>query len=1124
MLAFRTSSQEKQEFNLAGSPVSLRPVPIPRGHRSPVCLPEAPYFLLPPRNAAVHPGDKATFYVKVQGNPEPSVIFFHTGAQVDHYVHPYNLCRLGHGVHILTVVDVSPATAGRYTCEVTNSAGQVQMSFRLELKNQVGESAKHILRRYHSWGESHPRFVTKPCSVTAKEGERVEFKARITGRPPPSVSWLKDSMVLPSTSTIHSFFSSGFHLLQLGKVQRDDQGLYTCRLSSMAGEASASAQLTVTEANPCSILTHSCTSNEMYLQPSVQDQDSSAGGGSLGNGPTPGTVVSRSRTYPVQLATENKPGPAAELNPPRFTEPLKDCTVDEGCDIVLHGVLAGSQPFHISWLHNGEPVHFGTPSLDGVVVRLVVDDCLPEDAGAYTCVAENAAGKTSSSAAVCVRDYETICAIHNKKSVTPPLPNCILESKSWTFAHGPENNSTQQERKEQKTLRSFPVTHKKGITPKRRASSGTGLPVQLKDPPKQVEVRAGETARLQCCFSSSFPVAACWIHNKDQVVDGSRIWVENGDKHSTLVVAEAQASDVGSYIIVVRDRKGWVQHAVSLTVIDRPQPPASCPVISQISGSSLVLSWSGPCYDGGSAIVGYVVETKKEGPGEPGEWKELTGCCRSTSYRVRSGLEPLCEYSFRVRAYNAVGISRPSKESDIIKMDTEGKVQEEPQVYEDFVIDTTNKVTDHYTVLERLGMGKFGQVFQLVHKESGRVCAGKFYKGRRSMEREAARREIQLIKSLHHPKLVQCLGAYDSRSEIVMVMEYVAGGELFERIVDDNFEHTEPTSARYMQQILEGMRYIHQRNIVHLDLKPENVVCVDSSGTNIKIIDFGLASKLDPTTPLKIMQGTPEFVAPEVISFEPVELATDMWSVGVICYILLSGESPFQGNSESETLALVTAAELEFDEDFKEISDQARDFISNLVKKDVRRRLSCDEALAHPWMASFATANPRYTKTLPKEKMKKYLAKQKWKKTGKALLALKRLALLSSKVDGTSRPTSPGEDPGLTPEVEKALKSLEEKLLSQPYFSQPLMDQVVPRGSTVHLICNIQGYPDPEVEWLKEEESLKESSRLRVEYEEDGSCMLLLADAESGDSGLYTCRAANSQGEAHCSARLSVEG
>uniref|UniRef100_A0A3B4GX28 Myosin light chain kinase, smooth muscle-like n=1 Tax=Pundamilia nyererei TaxID=303518 RepID=A0A3B4GX28_9CICH len=277
-----------------------------------------------------------------------------------------------------------------------------------------------------------------------------------------------------------------------------------------------------------------------------------------------------------------------------------------------------------------------------------------------------------------------------------------------------------------------------------------------------------------------------------------------------------------------------------------------------------------------------------------------------------------------------------------------------------------------------ISRGKFGEVYRITQKETGQECAGKFYRARTMKERKAARKEIELMNKLHHPKLVQCLAAYDSRSEMVMVMEYIAGGELFERIVDENFEHTEPTSARYMQQILEGMQYVHKQNIIHLDLKPENIVCVDTTGTRIKIIDFGLATELEEGKSLMVMHGTPEFVAPEVIGYEPVGLETDMWSIGVICFILLSGESPFQGNSDAETLALVTAASYEFDpESFEDISDQAKDFISSLLQKD--RRLSCTEALAHSWMASFTPLNRRPTKSLNKEKMRHFLAKRKWK-------------------------------------------------------------------------------------------------------------------------------------------------
>lgn len=103
---------------------------------------------------------------------------------------------------------------------------------------------------------------------------------------------------------------------------------------------------------------------------------------------------------------------------------------------------------------------------------------------------------------------------------------------------------------------------------------------------------------------------------------------------------------------------------------DRPDPPASQPVVSQLSTKTLVLSWTGPSYDGGTAVLGYKVEVRPEGQDEPESWTELTTRCKSTSYHVRSGLEPLGLYRFRVRAYNSAGVSDPSKESGCVKMAT----------------------------------------------------------------------------------------------------------------------------------------------------------------------------------------------------------------------------------------------------------------------------------------------------------------------------------------------------------------------------------------------------------------------------------------------------------------------
>ncbi|MGH0153574.1 UNVERIFIED_CONTAM: hypothetical protein FKN15_034515 [Acipenser sinensis] len=785
--------------------------------------------------------------------------------------------------------------------------------------------------------------------------------------------------------------------------------------------------------------------------------------------------------------------------PPVFTQPLADCTVDEGSDIALQGVITGTQPIHISWLHNGETVQFGQPFFQGSEARLVVKECLPEDAGAYTCVAENRAGKTSSSAAVCVRDFETI-GMDRSIKIQVSAVDGITEQRgrskaSAALPQAPENSRV------------------RSGEPGR--SHITDSPLRLLDLQTQVEVRVGEQAELSCWFDARLPVAACWIHQKEKISDGPRTRVETSERRSRLLISDVRPDDSGCYTLLVRDCSGHAQHHITLTVIDRPQPPAGQPYISQVSSGSLTLSWSGPCYDGGSAVTRYRVEVRKEGLDSRGGWTDLTTSCSSTSYQVRTGLEPHAEYRFRVRASNVAGESEPSQESDTIRMDNVEEKHGEPQQYSQVSINTTQKVTDLYDQLERLGVGKFGQVFKLLHKETGQVSAGKFYKARTSKEKASARREIELMNSLHHPKLVQCQAAFENRSDIVMVMEYIAGGELFERIVDDNFEHTEPTSVCYMRQILEGVQYMHHKNIV----------CVNSTGSLIKIIDFGLASKLDPKTPLKVMHGTPEFVAPEVIAFEPVGLVTDMWSIGVICYILLSGESPFQGSNDSETLALVTAAQWEFEEEsFEAITDQAKDFIRNMLKKNMRQRLTCDQALAHPWMETVKTMDPRATKSLSKMKMKKFLARQKWQKTGKAVLALKRMSLLSNKQETATSHCPPVEkdELQLSPEEERALHSLEQQLRSEPRFLSPLQDLSKPEGSSACLQCHIQGYPDPEVLWFRGEEPLRESSCIKMEYEQDGSCSLLLSNTSPEDSGLYSCKATNSQGEAVCSARLTV--
>ncbi|XP_044152942.1 myosin light chain kinase, smooth muscle-like isoform X3 [Bufo gargarizans] len=359
---------------------------------------------------------------------------------------------------------------------------------------------------------------------------------------------------------------------------------------------------------------------------------------------------------------------------------------------------------------------------------------------------------------------------------------------------------------------------------------------------------------------------------------------------------------------------------------------------------------------------------------------------------------------------------------------------EEPVEYREVFMNTTDRVDDLYVKLEKLGMGKFGQVYKLQEKASGNIRAGKFSKGRLQKDIANARAEVELMNKLHHPRLVHCVAAFQEPGWVILVLEYIAGGELFERIVADDFEHTEITSIEYMSQILSGVGYMHQQSIVHLDLKPENIVCVSKINTKVKIIDFGLARKLEPGVPTKVLQGTAEFVAPEVIAYEPVGFTTDMWSLGVICYILLSGDSPFQGDNDTETLQNITSGTWEFDEETDAvISDSAKDFIRRLLQKNMKSRLTAEQAIGHPWIKDKAVSSP---KTLSKEKMKKFLARQKWQKTGKAVLALKRMAMLSHRSDSNSSPNTDDDS-----ESKKVFSFLQEQLQRPPIFSSLLKDQ-----------------------------------------------------------------------------------
>ncbi|KAF4086994.1 hypothetical protein AMELA_G00090510, partial [Ameiurus melas] len=785
---------------------------------------------------------------------------------------------------------------------------------------------------------------------------------------------------------------------------------------------------------------------------------------------------------------------------PLFTQKLRDVRVLDGERLHLHCQFSSESPATVTWSLDGKvikPSKFIIITNEGGLCSLTIDKALPEDEGQYVCRAESSAGNAECCCMVLVDDPSASSSTPaDKKSKKPSTPTTENEAR----------------------IKKPPPK----IPPKQ------GMPPQILQFPEDMKIRAGERVSLLCKFTGAPPINSTWLKFRKPIeYRTGDISIESTDSSSQLTIAHSQQEHCGCYTIEIRNSYGTRQAALNLTIVDKPDPPARIPAVTDIRKSSLTLSWYGPTYDGGSAVQSYKLEIWNS---VDKDWKGLASC-NSTSYNVQN-LLPDRKYKFRVRAGNIYGVGEPSAESVPVEVGVEEVAEEENKddvepsddesekqpEYKDVTIRTDVKVKDLYEVGDRIGSGKFGTVFKLVEKSTKKVWAGKFIKAYTAKEKENVRQEIKIMNDLHHSKLVQCVDAFEGKSDIVMVMEIVSGGELFERIIDEDFELTEREVIKYMLQIVDGVNFIHKKGIVHLDLKPENIMCVNKTGSKIKLIDFGLARRLENAGSLKVLFGTPEFVAPEVINYEAISYTTDMWSIGVICYILVSGLSPFMGDNENETLSNVTSATWDFeDEAFDEISDEAKDFISNLLKKDMKARLTCEQCFQHPWLKQ-DTKNME-AKKLSKERMKKYILRRRWQKTGHAVRAIGRLSSMAMMAGVHAKKSFPTEEEN----QKKFPEEGEERSQMKPSFSSVIKDVEVVEGSAARFDCKIEGYPDPEVVWYKDDQPIKETRHFQIDYDEEGNCSLIISEVSGDDDSKYTCKAVNNLGEAICSAELIVE-
>uniref|UniRef100_A0A8C9VIQ7 Uncharacterized protein n=1 Tax=Scleropages formosus TaxID=113540 RepID=A0A8C9VIQ7_SCLFO len=569
-----------------------------------------------------------------------------------------------------------------------------------------------------------------------------------------------------------------------------------------------------------------------------------------------------------------------------------------------------------------------------------------------------------------------------------------------------------------------------------------------------------------------------------------------------------ERKDAGFYIVCAKNRFGIDQQTVEIDVADVPDPPRGIKA-SDVSRDSVTLNWCAPANDGGSKVTSYIVEkcaTTAE------KWTRVAQS-RDTRYTVIN-LFGKTSYQFRVIAENKFGQSEPSEPTGpVVTKEDKSRVLNYDEEVDDVREVTaakaphsdTKNLHNKYMIAEELGRGQFAIVHRCTEVSSEKTYMVKFVKVK-GADQAVVKKEIATLNVARHRNFLCLHESFESPEELVMIYDFISGVDIFERIATPDFELTERVIVNYIKQICEALAFLHSKSYGHFDIKPENIVYTTRKSTKIKIIEMGQARHLTPGDTIKIQFTAPEYCAPEIHQHDLVSTVTDMWSVGVLAYVLLSGLNPFIAETNQQVIDNISNAEYSFDDEaFKKASLDALDFVDRLLTKDRKHRMTAAEALEHPWLKT----NPEELsntaiKTSRHKRYYQTLVKKEWN----VVVSAARVAS-----GGTIR-SQRGVTVG--------------KVKIAPFEHGPVAGQVkhnaTEEGGDAKFICHIENYDSStEVTWYCGVRQLEESDKYEISYE-DGVAILSVKGVVRADDGTYRCKVVNEYGEDSAYAELFVEG
>nr|XP_037866817.1 obscurin isoform X8 [Bombyx mori] len=498
----------------------------------------------------------------------------------------------------------------------------------------------------------------------------------------------------------------------------------------------------------------------------------------------------------------------------------------------------------------------------------------------------------------------------------------------------------------------------------------------FREKPQLLPVREGEPAKLSCFAVGDPKPVIQWFKNDMVIAEGQRIKiVEDEEGRSTLEFNPSMHHDIGFYKVVARNKVG--QTVARTRVVEATTPDApDVPTAAEVSDTEVLLRWKQPKYDGNSPVLCYSLQYKA---GDSVEWKEVANNIDHEFFVVRD-LNPDTSYQFRLSSRNRIGWSEKGAPTNLVKTREAGAskievtkamrhLQQLTESGQEIVLDeekpqldystekqpvewySANTFTERYSFISELWRGKFSIVVKGVDKTNDTVVVAKILENRPETE-VLVQREYECLRRLRHERIANLLSAYRAPGSpvSVLILERLQGADVL-TFLASRHQYSEQLVATVITQALDGLQYLHWRGYCHLDLQPDNFVMASVRSVQVKLVDFGSAHKVTKLGTSVPQVGHLEYKAPEIINDEPAYPQTDIWSIGVLAYILLSGVSPFRGNDDNETKQNISFVRYRFEHLYSEITQEATRFLMFVFKKVPLKRPTAEECHEHRWLA-----------------------------------------------------------------------------------------------------------------------------------------------------------------------------